>query len=433
MEVRRVVIFWALAVMMFASVGSAWCAEISLWPMAELDEIYDDNVNLTPTNRKGDFVTAETFGATLEANTTARDVFLTYQTKLLEYASYGNHDSFGTSHFANLKDYEKFSPTTTLSISDDLLVGNAASNGILVNGAAPIGTQLMRSLFYQSSTLSNSLAIDLFSNYHNSLRWTANVHQNFFSTLSGSSSNSNSSGNFFNQGGAFGGEWDLPESFGAGFGYQFEDFRSSAGDLPSADTNWPQLRMRWGGDMPLSFHAQVGPVITYSSAGSLLTTNHSGTPVTTGVPAQTKVDVGYLVSGDYRDRRLTVTASAAQQPGFGAGFAFASNVQSYSGLVSYNLSRRATIFANIGYYTQSNSGVSQDGLTYTAGMTYRLNNYLILSANYLGFQTKASGPAVLGTFVAVPGARTTINLFQVGVTFAPPPLKWRPYSSREAK
>ena len=429
METRRVVICCGLAVMMLASVRCAWAAEISLWPMAELDEIYDDNVNLTPTNRKGDFVTAETFGATLETSTTARDVFLTYQTKLLEYASYSDHDSFGTSHFANLKDFEKLTPTTTLSISDDLLVGNAASNGILVGGVAPIGTQLMRSLFYQSSTLSNSLAMDLFSNYENSFRWTANVHQNFFSTLSGSSSNTNSSGNFFNQGGALGGEWDLPESFAAGFGYQFEDFRSSAGDLPSADTNWPQFRMRWGGDTPFSFHAQVGPVITYSSSGSLLTSNNSGPPIRTVVPAQTKVDAGYLVSGDYHDRRLTISASAAQQPGFGAGFAFASNVQSYSLLASYKLSRRATIFANGGYYTQNNSGVSEQGLTYTAGMNYRVNKYVVLSANYLGFQTKASGPAVLGTFVAVPGARTTINLFQVGITFAPPPLIWRPYSS----
>jgi hypothetical protein len=433
MEARHIVICCGLAAMALASAGGAWAAEISLWPMAELDEIYDNNIDLTPTNRKGDFVTAETFGATLEADTAVRDIFLTYQTQMLEYASYPGHDSFGNSHFANLRDYEKLSPATTLSISDNLLVGNAASNGIMVGGAAPIGTQLMHSLFYQSSTLSNNLGIDLFSNYNNSFRWTANVHQNFFTTLSGSSSNSNSSGDFFNQGGALGGEWDLPERFAAGFGYQFEDFRSSAGDQPSAETNWPQLRMRWGGDTPFSFRALVGPVISNSSSGSLVTTGSGGSFVTTNVPAQTKVDVGYLVSGDYHDRRLTLTASAGQQPGFGAGFAFATNVQSYGLLASYKLSRRATLFANGGYYTQSNTGVSEEALTYTTGMTYRLNQYVILSANYLGFQTKASGSAVLGNFVAVPGKRSTVNLFQVGITFAPPPLKWRPYSSRGSK
>ena len=95
----------------------------------------------------------------------ARDIFLTYQTQLLEYASYAGHDSFGNSHFANLKDYEKLSPTTTLSISENLLVGNAASDGILVGGAAPLGTQLMQSLFLQlldpEQQLSNQLVLEL--------------------------------------------------------------------------------------------------------------------------------------------------------------------------------------------------------------------------------------------------------------------------------
>ena len=106
-------------------------AEFSLWPLVELDEFYDNNVKLTPTNRKGDFVTAESFGATLEADTAARDFFLTYQTQLLEYASYGGHDRFGKDHAANLRDEEFLTPSTTLTVSDSLLVGNAVSNGIL--------------------------------------------------------------------------------------------------------------------------------------------------------------------------------------------------------------------------------------------------------------------------------------------------------------
>jgi hypothetical protein len=436
MEMRRVVICFGFAVMVLVSASCAWAAEVSLWPMAELDEIYDNNVKLTPTNRKGDFVAVESFGATLETSTVARDIFLTYQTQLLQYASYAGHDSFGSSHFANLTDDEKLSPSTSLSVSENLLVGNAASNGILVGGAAPLGSQLMQSLFYKSSTLSNNLAINLFSNYNDSFRWTANVHQNLFSTLSGSSSNSsgasNSNGNFFDQGGALGGEWDLPERFAAGLGYQFDDFRSSAGNQPSADTNWLQFRARWGGDTPFSIRAQLGPVISSSSSGSFLTTDRSGMLSTTSVPAKTQIDFGYVVSGGYHDRRLTISASAAEQPQFGAGFAFATSVQSYDLLLNYKLSRRATAFFNGGYYTTSGNGISEEGLAYKCGITYHLNEYLTLSANYLGFQTKASGSAALGT-VAVPGARTTTNLFQVGITFAPPPLMWRPYSSREPK
>ena len=143
------------------------------------------------------------------------------------------------------------------------------------------------------------------------------------------------------------------------------------------------------------------------------------------MPAQTEVNVGYIVSGNYRDRRLTITASASQVPGFGAGFAGYATEQSYGLLASYKLSRRATAFVNGGYYTISGTGVSANVLTYTAGMTYRLDEYFTLSANYLGFQTKASGSAVAGTLVAVPGRTSTVNLLQAGITFAPPAFKWR--------
>lgn len=423
MEMRNLVILSFLTVMVLTSASDACAtAQLSLWPMLELDEIYDNNVDLTPTHRKGDFVTAETFGATLEAATAARDFFFTYQTYLLEYASYARHNRFGNNNFASFRDDERLTPTTTLSITDSLLVGNAVSNGILANGAAPIGPQLMQSLFYRSSILSNYFAIDAFSRYSDSFRWTANIHQGMFATLSGQSSSSSGSGVFFNQGAVVSGEWDLPERFAAGFGYQFDDFRSSATGQPSGETNWPQLRIRWGDDTPFTFRAQVGPVISDSSSSSLVTTGPS--PITTSVPAQTKVGVGYFVGGAYRDRRLTVTASAAQQPGFGAGVAFASDAQTYGVLVNYKLSRRATVFFNGGYYTQSHSGFSEQVLTYTSGVTYRLNNYFILSANYVGYQTKASGAATAGILVTVPGARTTVNLFQLGVTFAPPPLKW---------
>ena len=421
---RYVVIPCCLAFMILAAERLACAAEFSLWPMMELDEIYDNNVDLTPKHRKGDFVTAETFGATLEAATAARDFFLTYQTYLLKYTSYAGHDRFGNNHFVNLRDDERLTPATTLSITDSLLVGNAVSNGILANGATPIGTQLMQSLFYRSSILSNYYAIDAFSRYSESSRWTANIHQGLFTTLSGQSSSSNGSGIFLNQGATLGGERDLPERFAAGFGYQFDDFRSTASGQPSAETNWPQFRLRWGDDTPFSFRAQVGPIISFSSSGSLVTTGPSGKLSTTSVPAQTQVGIGYFVGGGYHDRRLTVTASAAQQPGFGAGFSFATDAQTFGLLVNYKLSRRATVFVNGGYYTQSRAGSSEQILTYTGGMTYRLTRYLTLSANYVGYQTKASGSAVVGTLVAVPGARTTVNLFQLGVTFAPPPLKW---------
>ena len=422
---RIVIIGCCLAAVVLAAARRVRAAEFSLWPLVELDEIYDNNVKLTPTNTKGDFVTAESFGATLEASTAARNFFLTYQTQMLEYASYGGLDRFGKDHAANLRDVENLTPATTLSISDSFLVGDAVSSGILVNGATPIGPQMMQSLFYQTSILTNFLSLDLSSRYNSSFTWTGNIHQDIFTTLpTSSASSSSSSGVFFDEGGSVGGLWDLPEKFVAGFVCQFDDFRSN-NSLPTSEVYWPQAKVGWGEGTPFTILAQVGPIISDTSAGAIPSSTPSGATSTSSVAAQTTVDIGYFVSGSYSTRRLTITASAAQEPGFGAGFVGYSVEQTYNLLASYKLSRRATVFVNGGYYTLSGSGVSANGLIYTAGMTYRLNEYFTLSANYLGFQTKASGSGVVGTLVAVPGQTTTVSLFQAGITFTPPAIKWR--------
>jgi len=41
----------------------------------------------------------------------------------------------------------------------------------------------------------------------------------------------------------------------------------------------------------------VGPIISFSSSGSLVTTGPSGKLRTTSVPAQTQVGIGYFVGG----------------------------------------------------------------------------------------------------------------------------------------
>ncbi|MHB8384333.1 MAG: hypothetical protein ACYDC3_18560, partial [Candidatus Binataceae bacterium] len=336
----------------------------------ELDEIYDNNVKLTPTNTKGDFVTAESFGATLEASTAARNFFLTYQTQMLEYASYGGLDRFGKDHAANLRDVENLTPATTLSITDSFLVGDAVSSGILANGATPIGAQLMQSLFYQTSILTNFLSLDLSSRYNSSFTWTGNIHQDLFTTLpTSSASSSSSSGVYFDEGGSVGGLWDLPERFVAGFVLQFDDFRSN-NSVPTSEVYWPQAKVEWGAGTPFTLLAQVGPIISDISAGTIPSSTHAGAPITTSLAAQTTVEPGYLVSGSYTTRRLTITASAGQVPGFGAGFVGYAVEQTYGVLASYKLSRRATVYVNGGYYTISGSGVSADGLLYTAGIAY---------------------------------------------------------------
>lgn len=385
-------------------------AQWSLWPAAEIDETYDNNVKMTPTDRKGDFLTVEALGATLESDSPTRSFFLTYSTLMLEHVSYPGQDRFGLDHYFGVHDFEKLSAETTLSISESFLVGDAASGFLLTNGSTPIGSQLMQSLLLFSTSVSNSFAMDLSSRYSGWFTWSANAHQNFFSVLSSSSTNKYS----FNEGGTLAGDWLVTGHWTVGLGYDFEDYRFSNSSVPTTESNWPQARLAWGKDTPFSLSAEVGPVISFSS---------SGITGTTSVPAQTKVDAAYLVAAAYTGRRLTLKASAGQVPMITAGFGGFATSQTYSGLVQYKLTRHTTLFANSGYYSFSGSGTSGHVVSYTCGISHRLTKFITLNAQFLGYQSLASGSSV-GTLVAVPGRTAVTDLFLIGLTFTPRPFMW---------
>jgi hypothetical protein len=397
----------------------ARAAEFSLWPYAEIDEAYDDNVKETSSNKKGDFLTVESFGATLEAETADRTFFLTYTTLMIEHVSYPNEDSFGQDHYVGLQDTERLSANTTLSITNSFLIGNSVSGGIVTSGATPIGSQLLSSILYKSGTLSNTFAANLFSKFSDSFTWSANVHQNYFSTLSntattGGVTGSAASKQSFNQGGMLTGGWNLGERFTGGGSCDFEDYRFSNNEISTTEAEWLQGRLGWGLGTPYSVLAQVGPIISESSSGTIGTTHEA---------AQTKVDFGYLITGSYTDRRFKFSATAGQVPELSAGLGGFSAAQTYAALIQYKLSRRATLFANFGYVNFTGTGISTEVLTYTGGVSYRLAQMFTLNAQYLGYQTIGGGTST-STIFAVPAGTTVTNIFMIGVIITPLPLKW---------
>jgi hypothetical protein len=407
-----------IALLSFARIARA--AEYSLWPVAEVDEAYDDNVRNASTNAKGDFLTAESLGATLEAEAARRSFFLTYSTTMIEHASYPKQDSLGENHYFGLHDLERLTKNTNLSISNSFLVGNASGGFFLTNGSTPIGSQLLSSLLYHNATAGNDLALDLYSKYSNSFTWFANIHQVFFSTLSSSPSSESASGSAsssenFDQGGSIGGDWLLRERFTAGAAYSFDDFRFSNGQLPTTDAHWPMARLGWGAGTPITLTAQVGPIIAQSSSGVIGTTHHS---------SQTKVDVGYLVRGEYAGRRLLLSGTAGQIPNLSAGLGAYSTSQTYAALIQYKLTRRIIPFANFGFYGINATGVSTDLINYSAGVSYRATRMLTFNVQYLGYQQVGGGFSTSGLLGPAAGSSIT-NLFEIGITVTPLPFKWR--------
>jgi hypothetical protein len=405
------VVAWILFLVLLLSARAVQATEYSLWPQLRIAGTYDDNTNTTPTNLKGDFLSVQSPGTTLKASNVARDLYLTYQTLLLENASYSGKDRFFQDHYFNFQDNERLNPNTTLSINESFLLGNSIGGGVITNNTVPLGSQLLQSLLSNSSTMSSTFAATLVSRFSDSFSWNANINQTTFSLLSGSPESKYN----FSQGVAVAGDWNVGERFTVGTGYTFTDFRFSNSSTPTSEANMLAMRLGWGAGTPFSFLAQVGPVISQTSAGSI---------GKAAVSSQTSVDVGFLITGAYTGRRLSLTGTFSQAPGLNNGLAGAGIAQNYVTLVQYKLSRRATIFANGGYNSTEGASNSSRVIAVTAGLSYLLNENLSLSFNYVGYSSIADGVGA-SALVRVPGSESVTNLFIIGVTLHPDPLRWK--------
>jgi hypothetical protein len=384
-------------------------AQFSLYPNVQLSGGYNSNITTTSTNQKGDFLGALSPGFRLDTDTAARDFALNYQTMMLTYLNYSNKDRFGQDNYFLLSDLERLGKDTTLTFSDSFLMGSPVSSGLMINGPLPVGPQFLQALLNQSTTTNNNFSAQFATKFAKTFRFSATAFQNFFIGASNSVSKYS-----FSQGAILSTDRLIGQRVTVGFSYQFSDFRFSSGSVPTTDSHWPQVTLGWGAGTPFSVLAQVGPVIASSSSGIV-----GSRPQ----PARTTVNAGWALTGNYTGRRLTVTASLGQQPSLSAGFGGFATSQSYTGTIQYKLTRRATVYANGGYYQANGTGFSDKVVSYGAGVSYRLIRVVALTAGFLGYQTQVSGVSPASVGAATQGTTNT-KMIQIGLIFTPEPFKW---------
>jgi hypothetical protein len=404
----------AMAITLIAAPAVTLAMEISVFPTAEIDEVYNSNVGLTSNNTKGDWITAELFGGKVEAESPHRDFYLTYSTVLAENAWYSNLDRFGRDHNLQLNDTEELSQSTTLHISDTFLMGNAASGQYFSDSTTPISPQLMSVLLYNNTTQSNDFSAGFTYVNPNRMTWTSEVHQLFYSNNSSSGLAAATNGFSFDQGGSFAVTRLIDERFTAGFGYQFDDFLFT-NRVPSAQSHSPTVQVSWGLETPFSITASAGPVIV---------SNSNGLVGLTPVRAQTQVEPGFNLAAKYTGERFNLQAAAGESSGLGAGFAGQTKDITVSTLAQYKLTRRTLLFANIGYLNFSGSAANGYSFSYTAGASYRLTRHISLTAQYYGYRTLAEGAGATA-FAGTPGQAAVTNVFLFGVVFQAAPWRWQ--------
>ena len=175
----------------------------------------------------------------------------------------------------------------------------------------------------------------------------------------------------------------------------------------------PMLRFAWGAGTPFSLQASAGPVIVSSSAGVI-----GGTRVA----ATTTVEPGFGVLATYAGERFSLQGSAGEGSGVSAGFGGQTNNITAGALLQYKLTRRALLFANVGYLNFSGSSINGYSFSYAAGASYRLTRHISLTGEYYGYRTLGNGAGAVG-LAGTPGQTAVTNVFMFGMVFQLAP--WR--------
>jgi len=385
--------------------------DFTLYPYAEIAGVYNDNIGQQSTGNgsgRGDFIATELLSGSLEADASQKHFSLDYSTVESQYVSTPSLDRTFQDHYVGTTYDQRISPTTTFSVTNSLLVGNAVSSTIITGNQIPIGSQLLQGLLVRNSSCDNLFNADLTYTEPQSWSLGAAVHQLFFSGGGGAA------GESFGQGVALNADRPIGGNFRAGPGYSFDDFRFG-GEFPPAESHWPQVRLIWQPDLSYYVLIRTGPILMDNFAGVSNGVYQSG---------GWSVSPGGMVLARLSEPRFSVQLEGGQQPGLGVGLAGAALNRSASLLLEYLASRSLSVFVKQGFLEVSAQDSDAKLITYSIGATYRMSRNVFLTAEYYGICNIFNGTSAQIVGVES-GTQTVSNMFLVGVMWEPAPIYWR--------
>jgi hypothetical protein len=365
-----------------------------LIPVLQVNQLYDDNIALSSTNKKADLISNVLLGFYIRWNGPERTGSFQYETTGQLFLNYQNHDNFAETHYFETHDLEHLSNTTTLELDNWFLTGKTPRS-FFVSGGAHSAPQTLNSQV-ALAILANVHSLDDVADAQLRHRWSENsaisaeVQEEYFATKQSVALESRLELNE---------EFALGPILRGGLAYQFFDFRFS--DAPSpVRAHFPQLKYKWAPTRAWSFAGSVGLILFQRPQG-----------------ASEDIKVGYDGSVGYETDRWKVSIRGGQGPGItpngGAGI-----TRSALSDIKVAWTRRISLFASMSYYQLEGGGAPLQLLAYGAGFSYQLTQYISCSAQYVAIREYGStgaGLALAPTEVPV-GTTITANVWMIGVT-----------------
>ncbi len=223
-------------------------------PIAQLNQLYDDNIQLTSSHHQSDFITNILIGGYLSYRGSDRNGSFQYETVGEKFAQHQQYDDFASTHFVQWSDHERFSERTKLSIDDWFLTGKIPSSlltsGSVADATPSLNAQLALAVLARTRSISNFFDAELRHDFSERNIAAIDARQEYFATR-GTTSILSSMGLRFDH--------LLSPHILVGGGYQFYDFRFTNSPSP-VEANYPQLRIRWEPTRQLTFEGHGGPI-----------------------------------------------------------------------------------------------------------------------------------------------------------------------------
>jgi hypothetical protein len=318
------VILFLAAVFIFAAPAAGRADNLfRLFPEAQINGFYADNIPLRTVNEQGGFGTAMVAGFFLDYTSAARYASLHYDTFAQLFTHQTELDRAGEGQFVSAVDDENLSPTTKLHFDEFFYRDAPAIVAITTSDQSPQFNSVLALLLLGEDQASvNQFNAELTHAWgHN---WTSelSVHQE---TYWANNTNSNNNNTSFYQGVTAATDYHFTERFSLGVGNRFYDFRFTNPGQPGELADWPFVRASWTPIENFYVEGTVGAVISHTQGQSSNQVNPAG-----------------LALLEYRFRRGRLSINGGQEPALTTVFGGVGEYRGVNGNVLYYFTRRLT-------------------------------------------------------------------------------------------
>jgi hypothetical protein len=378
-----------------------------LFPEAQFNGFYGNNIPLRTNNEIGDFGTTMVFGFFLDYTSAARYVSLHYDTFVQLYTHQTRLDRAGEGQFVNVTDDENLSPTTKLHLNDLFYRDATPDVAITTSDQSPQFNSVLALLELANFQASiNQFNAEL-THYWGS-RWSSefNVHQTTFFPTGNNGTFANSSNNSFTQSASATTDYHFTNHFSLGFGYRFYDFRFTFPGEPGEQAHWPYARVIWEPMENVFFSGIMGVVVSHQQG--------DGTQVN---PA----GLGLL---EYKFRRGVARVYGGQEPSIVSALGGVGQIREAQGTILYDFTPRISGSAGAGYYESSGTGFNGQLVTWGVGASDRLNKWLSIYTRFIQIRRNETASNLVLSSGNANGQWAVGDYYIVGLAVSFEAMRW---------